>query len=199
MIVNIFSVVIGILSYIVLAVFYIAIRQQTLLNSFHKLNFSVINSKNKILFHWISFCRLNQKLTVICRSIKEYSRFCGPFLCIFFPFYIIDQRYFGYIVAFSDIDQTSARWLFNSAILECNIILFALTNKCAVIAKLNNAFERYCRVFVFYFNQKPGSLNVRDLIKSDQFVVHKRLQPYTFKVFANYRINSKTYYLVITF
>ncbi len=103
-----------------------------------------------------------------------------------------------YIVVFIDLPTTQMA-LFYVAIAVCNLLLFVITNQCAVIVNKFNIFERLTRSFIFeyFFEPKQKYKHVKlQWVKLDFFQGNKRLHRYAFKIFAYYRITSKTYYMV---
>lgn len=187
--------------YIILAVRYICLLQKAQIVKLEKLIQKV--NRSSCSNNWTTFCRLNRKWIFLCRMIEEYSRYCTPFLCIVYPFYITVQCYLLYIIAFVNIPSSQVATLY-LAVLQCNLFLFVLTHECAVIVKKNGSFERLTREFIFKYHLQKMTTNngvftnqdKYQLVKVDLFLGNKRLHRYVFKLFAYFRITSKMYYLV---
>lgn len=153
--------------------------------------------------HWKTFISLHRKLTFLCQATEAYSRRCTPFLCVVFPFYITVQCYLLYIAVFVDTPPEQVA-IFYVSIVGCNMFLFVITHECAGIVKNNGTFERLTREYIcechLRLKQSEPNVNLlqlkRQLVKMDLFQGNKRLSRYTFKMFAYFRITSKTYYMV---
>ncbi len=197
-----FLALFSLIGFPILSVWYLRILQGTLLRGFTKL-LSKIKRKKSGSFSsiWFTYFQLNRKLVHLCGSIEAYAQYCTSYMNILYPFYITVQCYLLYIAFFVDNFQSVQVVIAFVAVANCNLFLFSCTNECSVIAEHNSIFEllniKFAQIEGCFFRQrKNGSACTNQRIKMESWAAHNRLHQYAFKVFANNRISSETFYIV---
>ncbi|KAH9407507.1 hypothetical protein TYRP_012328 [Tyrophagus putrescentiae] len=105
----------------------------------------------------------------------------------------------AFVSSFRYLSRTPQEAKLWSSFRECRSSL----QTCAGIVKNNGTFERLTREYIcechLRLKQSEPNVNLlqlkRQLVKMDLFQGNKRLSRYTFKMFAYFRITSKTYYM----
>ena len=100
-----------------------------------------------VLKHWFT---LNQKCISLYSLIADYNHHATPVISTLVPFYITVQCSLGQMALFGalppEILVSVAIFIFGY-----ELFLFAITNECAKIARLNRAIEVEFRTFNTHF------------------------------------------------
>ncbi|KAH9398041.1 hypothetical protein TYRP_019415 [Tyrophagus putrescentiae] len=111
------------------------------------------------------------------------------------------QSYMAYITFFvSDIPLNSLV-IFAYAAVFMEVIIFMLVYFSSKVAKCSSAIERANAQFFMNFSQLGGFkfyLPKGQVLKAEWLQSAHRLRPYCMVLLDNYRITSKTFYLVIS-
>mgnify|MGYP007002791838 CR=1 FL=1 len=174
------------------------IRQVSLSKKYSALIEKLTNkSKESYQVYYSEFVSLSSKLHEICLSIEAYAQYWNPFLCVLFPYFISMQCYLAYAAFFLKTKNFFERSLLLHGMIESVMVLFIIINRCAQVVRLNGRLEGQCKAYIMQqMAVFAGTIHLRDLIKADN-VQSNSLKKYSFKVFANYRIGPKTFYIVL--
>ena len=136
----------------------------------------------------------------ICGDIKVYSQFWSMNLSILFSFYISIQSYLIYLFFFTNLPLIQI-YIFAYSAIIIESLLLALIHTCAKVGKLNSQFERQNISFYLNIQKQNGvkGLHLSYLLKAELLQTPRLLSAYSFKVFANYKITNKTFYIVNIF
>lgn len=107
---------------------------------------------------WRQTVLLNRAYAVLCADIAAASRFWSPFLSIFLLEHITLQAYMAYIVFIIRTLPFAQKLFFLYALIEVEVLLFLLINRCAQIVKLNQKVEKVnARVYLKLFTRGLSS------------------------------------------
>src|SRR5699024_8091378 len=148
-------------------------------------------SSHMIHCAWYYYVRQNHRMVSLTRTIREYTRFCGPLLSAITPFYISVQCYMSYVVLFVNTVPLGDKYFFMLVVLELNVFLFVIIDQCACVAKMNQRLERENGRICFEFSVHRAGLGKCLMIKTEVFQATKRFYKYSFRILTNYRICSK--------
>lgn len=150
---------------------------------------------------WRTYWALNSSLMQIATDAKAYSRFYAPFLTVLFPYYVFEQCYLLYLVAFPAKEvRLIDNYIFLLVWAELAASFFLLITCCAgVVGKFEQALvlnRRFNIELQQACNNSKGStcLGISEMLKAEASQLPRRFQGYSFRLsLINYRITSKTF------
>ena len=143
------------------------------------------------------YFNLSRTLLHICRQISTYNHATWPYLSILIPYFAFLQCYFIYITIFVDIPLFQTYFCYY-IIVEFNLFLFALINKCACVEQYNRLIERENKRFYLKHISTCRKFKRSDItwILKTADRAEMQLKKYCFRIWGNYKITNKTYHLV---
>lgn len=185
-----------------MAALYIQVRQKDILTQLNVLREN-LEQNNLKLSVWRKYWSLNSKLMQIATDTKEYSKFYAPFLTILFPYYVFEQCYLLYLIAFPRKEVTfKENYVFYLVWAELASSFFLLITCCARVVDnfdkaivLNRKFNiELQQRAIFVKHGRETSVNITDMLKAEASQLPRRFQGYSFRLsLINYRITSKTF------
>ena len=151
---DIFLVLIGVISFIIMASKFFHIRQQFILKRFSTLNSyfaDQVKKKNNfsIIKIWKMFFTTNQQIVGLSRDISQYSIYYSTPLTLMCLVFIAVQCYIVYISIFIQMPfLAKIHGLF--MVVEMLLFQYFLLYQCAKVTKCNRAIEKASHQF--YFN-----------------------------------------------
>ena len=151
---------------------------------------------------WQQYIAVNQAVNDLCSDIGNWSTFWSASLTIFFIGFITLQCYLFYIVTFVPTLPFIWRSYFITALFNVTVFQFSIIQMCSSVAKCNSAIEKANQKFylAFFcpgaFKSKPEKLEKAIILKAELLQSSHRLRPYCMVLLDNYRITSKTFYMV---
>ncbi|KAH9390403.1 hypothetical protein TYRP_023107 [Tyrophagus putrescentiae] len=159
----------------------------TMYTSFYMMHFPLMDSQ--------FLCIRQQALSKSLNKLLQYSsNRVGD------DFDITIQSYMAYITFFVNDIPLNSLVMFAYAAVFMEIIIFMLVFFCCKVAQCSGALERANAQFCMAFLQKGGFKNFPKglILKAEWLQSAHRLRPYCMVLLDNYRITSKTFYLVIS-
>ena len=181
--------------YIILACNYIKIMQK---HEFDKLGHLKQQNNKKSNLKWNRIIQINYNFLNLAKITKVYARLSARQLSLSILNLIFLQCYLAYVFIFINISLFE-KTFFILSVFELNIFLFMIIHQCSLVEKFNRKFEMANRQICFEFlHQKNllNDLNIGQLGKITTLYTAKRFQPYTFKIFSNFRITTNSYIMV---
>ncbi len=194
---------------------FVHLRQLALLNSFKKQVKKSQKKKGskkyllKTVDHTCFLSRylfLNRRLSELAADIQQFSSYWTTALSVYFTGFLAMQCYLAYIVFFIPSLTSFSHFFFTYGFLVMETLQWALIFQCAKVAKTNDRLEKinfrfYLANFLFF---KKNNKNVKmtktsTLLKVEGFTICRRLRPYCLHLLDNYRITTKTFYVVIIY
>ena len=194
-------------TFIILAAKCLQIRQKCLLGHFNSQNAKMKNliyrknKTHKLAILWARFNGLNSQLNALCGNIDETTTFWKPPVTILILCLIVAQCYLMYIVLFIGTIPLAQKIIPFAAFIQSELALFLLIDQCARVVKWNRAIEHAIRKFCFMSCKWRVVLRIRkdisQILKAETLQSSRRLHCYAFRMFDDYRITSKTFYVVL--
>ena len=151
---------------------------------------------------WQQYIAVNQSVNGLCIDIGHWSTFWSASLTVLFTGFITLQCYLFYIVTFVPTLPFIWRSYFISALFNWTMFQVSIIKMCSNVVKCNSAIERANRKFYLAFFcasvLKPNAemLEKTIILKAELLQNSHRLRPYCMVLLDNYRITSKTFYMV---
>lgn len=182
---------------VILATQIIHIRQKDILKRFHSLN----NKKKFKITYWNLFLSLNRCSSNLVVDIDKCSNYWKTPLSGYFLGFLAINCYLVYILLFIPQLPLVAKSFFTFAFFFTEIFQYFLIHQCSKVAKESRQIEKVCFSFCYFYLRKctlnrKNVANFSTLLKIEHFQVQGRLKPYCMKLLDNYRITSKTFYVV---
>ena len=191
-------VLFGLPIYAILSIGHIKSIQKYYLRKIDKLNRikSIKQAKVVSKWKWYYLTGINTKLIPLYALIRQYSGQCKPLLSVILPYHIT----FGCYVlhTFTQVDDFSVKSFLCLLLLVCISLLFLVTTQCASVVQYNSRIEHsYGHFYQFAVQSQTFAyfpLSVQ--LKEVELQTHHRLHSYAFRLFDNYRITSRTFFMV---
>ncbi len=131
--------------FLILTVQCLIVKQQSILESFGKINKKFIDiHKNKNIIRktsmrlqWSQYLENYNKLIHICQETKEYSRFWSPFLTSLILGILTDVCYLLFVCMFINETSFTEKIVLYPMSINSLVLIFFLTGHCAKLVKNN--------------------------------------------------------------
>lgn len=200
-------------SAVILATEIISLRQRYLLRKFASLCCLKQQKSFAIQkFSWARYLGLQRQLASLAVDIERCSDFWTANLSAYFFGFLLIQAYQAYTVLFSADLPPVSQIFFTYILIATETFQYLLIHQCAKVASGNGRLERvnarfyslhFCAGFVHFPGQvtafKRRQADKRVILKAAAFQAFQRLRPYALHLLDDYRITSKTFYVVLIY
>lgn len=150
---------------------------------------------------WRKYLSLNRQLASLSVNIERCASFWSAPLSAYFGGFLLIQCYLMYILLFIQGLPLITRLFFGYIVLVTEMFHYVLIAQCAKVAKGSGRLEavngRFYRLAFLQAKILQGKIRV--ILKAESFALARRLLPYAMRLLDNYRVTSKTFYLVVNY